>query len=202
MDIVLNTDFNNPLLERIPLPGYFDDFNRSDSDVLGKTSREGRPWDIRSLGSSFAWGIRGSKAKLLSSNSGANFAVADGLSLNGTFRATFSAIQPESNNVGVVARYSSPENHLIVSRRADTDRTWALFARVSNTLTLLVPTGIPMAAGDQVALFLDGGSVGVSVNGSSTLRGEEDRLSGTKYGMACSSSGLSTSWDEISFRAD
>lgn len=106
MDIVLNTNFNNPALPKVPLPGFYDDFGPEGGppdSSLGVTSREQRPWD------SMRWSRTTEHTALSGPSRGV--ALVDGYRSDGVLTATITGV-PTGGIYGLAVRGSDLDNYI------------------------------------------------------------------------------------------
>lgn len=202
MDIVLATVFNNPLLPRIPVPGFTDNFNRVSGDPLGFTSAESKPWNIVALTGSPVWQISSDgAASLAAASSGLNVAVVDGMSGNGTLVATAKALGTQRRG-GLAFRYQDIDNHLAIYQ-ATSGGFLNLYKRIGGaTATSIATSTYTPVDGDVYSVVLAGSSITVKVNGNSIMTATETAFSGATYhGLYGSKDALGMRWDDISFSA-
>lgn len=203
-DIVLDTVFNNPLLPKVQIPGFLDDFTRPDSLTLGATSREGRPWQTITTSQTPVRGtISGNKA-VCGSGANATPEIVDGMASDGIITVTHSVVG--TRQTGVVFRLIDKDNYCRISARASsTNFHWILHKVVNGSvIQVALSTTIESADGQNVSIEMNGTQITVLINGVAPFPTQTipEMVDATKHGYywGASVSG-GAAWDLIHFEA-
>lgn len=199
IDIVLDTIFNNPALPRVPIYGFYDDFERPDGPI-GVTSREAKPWvKFQYPGSDIDAIIENGKLKSTGTTAWNVFA-ADAKSPNGTFRAVLSNMD-RAGGLRVALRVWNATNFLTIN-----------FISSGAIRLGLIANGSPITIADSVAMsglengvlevVMDGPSVSVMWNGIQVIAPQAvtDFAGYAHHGFMLRSESPSARVDEVSFR--
>lgn len=202
MDIVLNTQFNNPNLPIAQIPGFSDDFNRAAAETLGVTSREGRPWQNFDIGSRpSVWGTNGDgTASMLTAGSSWQLVGVDGLVADGVLTATIATIGGDTSRWGGLGfRILDGDNHLRVSELSSTNPRIVLQAREGGSTATLATSTTDMTPGDTVSVAFRGSQIDVFHNGTNIISTTDSTLlEQTVHGFYAQSAAV-FSWEHIEF---
>ena len=202
MDIVLNTNFNNPNLPVVAIPGIVDSFNRPAADILGVTE-DSKTWEILNSGTtSSVWGTYGDgTAGMKDSSSQYHLAVADALSSNGTLTAVLETVDGSTRRPGLAVRVVDNDNWINIAPISNTDNRVRVTTRVAGISTSDATIGPVMEAGDTLTVVLDGPSITVMVNGVQVITASDpNHINATKHGLYAFTGAIGT-WDSIEFVA-
>ena len=201
MDIVLNTRFVNSLLPRIPLPGFFDNFNRTAGQQLGFTSGENRPWKLYSNGAPSSWLITASGTADYASGGGINVAAVDAFANNGTLSVTLAAFSGSNRHAGPAFRVQDADNHYFV-HQSDPAEGIKLYKRVNGAASLIASGTYLYNAGDVISVLLSDANITVQVNGTTKITASDTTFQGeTQHGLYANTDTPAFEWDDISFTA-
>lgn len=196
MDIVLNTQFNNPRLPILERPGFTDSFDRPNGQGLGSTD-DGKPWDYFGFA---PWDIIDGNATGFGRS---NNAVVDGAAADGTVTAIIASAASESADKrgGLTLRMIDRDNYLYLC--PNTSNVLTLYGRVNGaTAFSQAISGETLSDGDVVGARLAGPLVTVLLNGDVVAtRNVPDLVNATRHGLY-SHSACDTEWDSIEFVAD
>lgn len=202
MDIILNTSFNNPNLPVIPLPGFFDDFDRDEADVLGETV-DGKRWEIFNPGTtSSVWGTHGDgTGGMKSSTAQHHIAAVDALTANGTLTATLSdASGVTSNRYGLALRVLDASNYISVARGSSALSESTVISFTENgEVTILSPRLPPLSPGDTIRATLLDATISVQINDGQIHTGTLPTNTQWRGHGFFALQGATAKWDMIEF---
>lgn len=206
LEIILPTNFYNPLLPTVPVYGFKDTFNRADNSTgLGYTSAEGKPWERLQGLNAFGAKLTGNKAVPydISGNSAAWAAeVVDAQTANGTLKATL--VTPGSLAGGLTFRAASNVDFLTLMMRSTSTNSSLVLAKkvagVTTTIATSASQGLGVA-GAVIEVVLSGTSVTVKVNGTTAIATQTvtEQVANTKHGLYLTQVSLDMAWDDVSF---
>lgn len=189
MDIVLNTNFNNPNLPKVLIPGFIDSFNRPAASTLGVTD-DGKTWEY----SSNPWSITAT-GRATKGDAGAVTWV-DGFASDGELSAVFAAVGTDQRN-GLLLRRKDSDNYIYVC--PNTSGALTLYVRIDNATSLSrIITGETLNVGDTLSVVMDGPTITVKRNGAVLLTETVNDLADqTCHGFFGTATGAE--WDSIEF---
>ncbi|MCV6982078.1 hypothetical protein H7I53_17830 [Mycolicibacterium pulveris] len=206
-DIVLDTLFNNPNLNKVVYPGFVDDFNAADGTL--DVTTDGKPWIFQRSGSGVnpVWS-RSDGAARMEAGAFRSSAVVESGSSDGILTHTIRSAGT-NNGGGVVFRSVDGANYWVLQwRDTGSDDYYALKKLVEGTTTAVEggATTVSNTDGDVVSIEFIGTDITVSVNGGEpiiTLTGQTDFLTAEKHGLYSSttSEDFSERWESIEFVA-
>jgi len=202
VDIILNTSFNNPNLPVMPLPGFFDDFDRDEADVLGQTV-DGKLWKIFNPGTtSSVWGTYGDgTGGMKSSTVQHHIAAVDALTANGTLTAHLASFDETAptRRFGLAVRVLDANNYVVIAPISHTGQSMRIAYSINGSLQLTDDRGPDLAPGDTVSATMLGDTITASVNGTQFATATIPELShGTQHGLYSFYESVSA-WDMIEF---
>lgn len=200
MDIILQTDFgNNGRLPLVPVPGFFDDFDRP-AGPLGSTPA-GRPWQFLSSVSNPVFAIDTSGQAGLASGGGNNIAYVDTAAYNGTYEITPAVLGSEQAG-GPAFRIRDLDNYLRISTTSDPAHPLILSKRLGAVQSTVATSTAGYTAGDVIAVVLDGANITVKKNGATIMTAVvNDFRYETKAGIFTSNASYGMKFDNARFIA-
>lgn len=202
-DILLDTQFNNPLLKTADVVVFKDTFNRADGVLSGQTTPiGGRTWSTRSDGSGANQTvvIRDNKAGILSDTAGSLlFGLVDVGTADGIYELDFVSATVINTAIFVPMRVATVNDFLQLTV---TNGFWTLRKRLGSYIALGV-SQVQAQPGQRLRIVLKGSSIKVYVNGQLALDVVDgDHATRTFFGIGNNSLAASTPavlWDNISF---
>lgn len=197
LDIILDTSFNNPNLPSINPRGFLDDFQRPDSQSLGVTSRESRPW-VRPSGSVAVGGAISGGAAVSATTSGYVVEVVDAYTSDGTLRLDM-AVVPKDVKPWIVLRAAPGTKNNFIS--VTFGESVVVFGRwVDGVYTNIKEQGgVTIPASGMVEVHLDGAAISVAINGTVIASVTESaHMSETRHGINFHA-GSAIRVDQVSF---
>lgn len=190
--IILNKATTNAAIPKVPVYGFYDDFNRADADAAGSTSRELKPWFTTYISpdTTGKLGIRGNAAALIATVAGANsafVATVDANAANGTLRGKYTT---SDSGLRMAARVAGNGDYLaLVAGTVSME----LRKYVAGVMTLL-GTSNTAPAGKTLELRLAGTTVSVYADNVQVLGPftVNEGATVTKHGVQCSTSAGTT----------
>lgn len=209
LEIVLPLNFNNALLETVPVYGFVDNFNRADNaNGLGFTSGEGKAWKRYYGLTAFGARVIGSRAVPYDVTAAANGAwgaeVVNANAANGTLKATL--VTAGSKFGGLTFRAASNTNFLsLILRTTETNSTLTLNKKVANVTTAVATSSVQGLATDGAVfeVSLSGTSVTVKCNSVVVIPTQTitELASNTEHGLYFNQNSMDMVWDDVSFTA-
>ena len=200
MDIILDTVFNNPRLPVVARTGFRDDFNLPAGSLLTKTL-DGKTWETYGMASSpvLPWTIDADGH--VQGKDRSAFAVADGLSHDGTLTATVGKAPTSADlRSGIVMRYVDVSTFLGVFQNPSGILTF--YERGTAGTITSVGLGASMTPGDVITMSLSGSLVEVKINGATVHAGSISTVhESSRHGMISWTASSDGAWDEIVFVA-
>lgn len=205
MDIVLNTNFNNPNLPIVPVPGFYDDFTSGGGgyETLGVT-HDNKPWDYMG---GLGWFQRAdgtaTGAGLLDGVNRSSLAVVNGVHSDGTLVAKIALESTSDLRYGIALRVTDSRNYLHVSQSSNA--AWLrIYKVVDNQSTVVAQVSDQtLATGDILQARFSGPQINVLLNNTLVLSGLSDHnMNATHHGFFNWSTGeyiANPRWDWIRF---
>jgi len=190
MDIILNTQFNNPRLPVAMSPGFRDSFDR-DAATLGLTE-DGKPWE--QVGS--AWSTTGDGAV-----TGAGEVFADAMSADGTLTVKLRTVDVDGDSRGGVAfRVMDRNNYIRISHNSATSPILMFYVIKNGSAVVSKSTGATLADGDVISVSGHSTAIVIQINGSTVFTYDTtDYLTATKHGLYSHSSN-NNEYESIEFK--
>lgn len=176
--IILNKRTTNPNIPMVPLPGFFDDFNRPDSTELGRTSREGRAWELLSESNTLQI-VNGTASLEPGSRTTYGLYAVDALETDGTLRAVYSQISG-ATNFRLAFRIADARNFYTVNISSSSVELRRYLDLVS---TPLKTEPLPATGTKRVEVVMAGAQISVVVDGQAVIRVTDSSFTGTRHGF-------------------
>lgn len=200
IDIVLNTVFNNPSLPKVPIYGFYDDFERPDGP-LGVTSREVKTWNEHPYPGTDIEAVISGGAVQSTGTTGWNVVTVDAKAPNGIFRTSMSNIDANSG-IRVALRVTNATNFVFV--RFTTGGVLRLESLISGVGTIIASSApLEEHTNGVIEAVLDGPLISVKWNGEEVIPPTTvSALTGnTQHGFMLRSESPATRINEASFQA-
>lgn len=207
LEIVLPTNFRNPLLPKVPVSGFRDNFNRADTvSGLGETSEEWKSWEnFTGINSTLRGRISGGRAVSNRQAGGWSADVVDAQSPNGTLKATLVAAGNKWG--GLTLRASKNTDFITLMLRSTTTNTQlSLNKKVDNVGSVVATAAVPDLAteGSVFEVIMAGPNITVLRNGVIVIPTQTipEFTTATRHGLYWVELTDGVAWDDIQFIAE